>query len=1217
MERFDPVATVAILAGLQTEARFQANHIRLDWAIRIALACARGTRRPSRGDLNELLNSGLEKARVLRLEDPIEGFFVEPVPTDQGDFLILAGAGQHAGPYTEAVYTAFSRLKDAEPKRQGLRWALAALRLSDALVNRCGLERRQIGSGTFQGKLGVPHEAALRAYPARMRFDHAALEALGLGLEDLTPFILPQDRWRDLLAAAPGDSILEFRPLVALDDGVLVAAPSALTTGARAILIDLAVEGGVEGDLQHHLIDVEGEAVVDSGFARIDRFPVSRAGRFLVREMGREVSPRRYVHYLHIMDDFKGWPDAAFGAPVDQPDMASLITARIKNVRGQLEAQDGFEEGLSVVFLGGWGGARSFALPNDTGAPNWEILLIPTADAAAIARCDGGTVRDLWRLQKQHSRVEHQGFRLATINGPLNLFHWWRLTEHQLVPPRSRDATPPITIDFGLDHVLEARREGFEALDHRALPYIDGTFKRVCRLDPKGYVGDLEPIYGSDDDLRAGRFVTAVAAGPLVFWLQLDTDRKDARGFDKYETLKAALNWAERTLPPFWHRYGADVTPRPTGAMLAVEWPDAPAERRLEDHEVAAAVVLETDTPLPRITLRPDWQWSLRRPDNIAEVELATRLLELVARQLGVTAARSELRDLVVKTAGSEHLRWRHSFLVSRAIDFMKHYGLIDRFRPIPVSAGALLKCGSAFIVRPRSEGLRIEGADACAAFLTAFAEAQLEILRRGVARFNKRAFITAAFEALQAALGEARSWEMTARAVRTIHGVGDDHRGSLERDVETNGVIRAVSMLIEIGSAEAAEADGAIVGDMDLAELQALALMVFMAADLVPGLKGGWVRPTVQISPTGEVMTDHGLIHDALMSSAERRHQRERARQSAAYETQFDPPARNRELPADLLAAISAEYLVDSDAVLDLPTATAHLAGARDEGVLVIRRSDLVATLEGEDAMQGKRLAPLVDRLTMPVRNGWNDLSGGFAPKDFDLSRFDRPASLIARPIIVVERGEDPVLAVAPAVIERCLFHNLGGAMQGTLQNEFWKSRAMRAFTGAAGARTGIEFNDEVAARVSQLGLTAWPSAKPAWALNTKATPEVEELGDVDVLAVSADGTRVWVIEVKDLKLCRTLGEVARRLAEYRGVTGAKGRPDKMLRHLRRVTYVREHAAALVGRLKLSAPPKVSGLVVVRAPQPMAHSQIGTVDGRVVMFEDLETVPWGAGWTG
>lgn len=193
---------------------------------------------------------------------------------------------------------------------------------------------------------------------------------------------------------------------------------------------------------------------------------------------------------------------------------------------------------------------------------------------------------------------------------------------------------------------------------------------------------------------------------------------------------------------------------------------------------------------------------------------------------------------------------------------------------------------------------------------------------------------------------------------------------------------------------------------------------------------------------------------------------------------------------------------------------------------------------------------------------------------------------------------------------------HDWSRARQGTLQNEFWSSRAMRAFTGAAGGRTGIEFNDEVAARVSQLGLKASPSAKPAWALNTRATPEVEKLGDVDVLAVSADGTRVWVIEVKDLKLCRTLGEVARRLAEYRGVTDAKGRPDKMLRHLRRVTYVREHAAALVGRLKLPAAPQISGLVVVRAPQPMAHSQVGTVDSRVVMFDDLETVPWGAGWS-
>ncbi len=51
-----------------------------------------------------------------------------------------------------------------------------------------------------------------------------------------------------------------------------------------------------------------------------------------------------------------------------------------------------------------------------------------------------------------------------------------------------------------------------------------------------------------------------------------------------------------------------------------------------------------------------------------------------------------------------------------------------------------------------------------------------------------------------------------------------------------------------------------------------------------------------------------------------------------------------------------------------------------------------------------------------------------------------------------------------------------------------------------------------------------------------------------------------------------------------------SKGRekPDKLLRHLHRVQYLRQRNSALCGRLKLESPPEVKGLLIVDAPQPM-----------------------------
>ena len=240
---------------------------------------------------------------------------------------------------------------------------------------------------------------------------------------------------------------------------------------------------------------------------------------------------------------------------------------------------------------------------------------------------------------------------------------------------------------------------------------------------------------------------------------------------------------------------------------------------------------------------------------------------------------------------------------------------------------------------------------------------------------------------------------------------------------------------------------------------------------------------------------------------------------------------------------------------------------------------------------------------------------ASGYSPRDTDLSKFDRRLSLIARPIVSLSSEEDPILAIAPALIERTALHNMSGALSGALQGQFWESRQMIAFAGASGARTGLEFNEAVASGFEGLGLKASHSVKPWVCLNQKKTEKLENLGDIDVLVINSSGTVVWVCEAKDLKLCRTLGEAAQRLSEYRGVS-KDGKPDKLLRHLRRVEYLRANAAALAKQLKLPTVPTVHGAVIVNSPQPMeqlVHEYVQ--DSAVVMLDEIGSIPWEAGW--
>ena len=98
-------------------------------------------------------------------------------------------------------------------------------------------------------------------------------------------------------------------------------------------------------------------------------------------------------------------------------------------------------------------------------------------------------------------------------------------------------------------------------------------------------------------------------------------------------------------------------------------------------------------------------------------------------------------------------------------------------------------------------------------------------------------------------------------------------------------------------------------------------------------------------------------------------------------------------------------------------------------------------------------------------------------------------------------------------------------------------------------------------------------------------------------------------MIEAKNLRLCRTEAEVAARLSEYRGkmIQDSRGRdkPDKMLRHIRRVQHLRQRNGALCGRLKLPAPPEVRGLLIVDAPQPINFYMLEQLEDSESAFLD------------
>ena len=973
------------------------------------------------------------------------------------------------------------------------------------------------------------------------------------------------------------------------------------------------LDTGRDGALAEALLVVQAERLSETRFAQTDEVATHGGLGEPIRSHVFEYSTGRYMHLEQIAGDFAGWRELGFGEPWPANSArGARIIASIRNAHEGVKNEPGYCFGATLYLMGGWGkGERvDFARPDDL--EGWRFMGIEIADAIALSGCSDGTLGDFWRVDVLADMVRRQGFGLQNLSGPLNLFQWWRETSHTLVPQSQRDITPPLQLSMPTDSLFAARREGMEAHDRRTVAWPGGGFRPVVRLDPHATFGTLEPIYVSFQALRARRLVGVTLAGARPAWLEIVRPEEPEALSAAYQNWAAALHWLTLVVPLLDDAGAGQMLP-PVLVTLELS---GPADFGGEVPDEAA---LDADIA---IEIRPDqvvvqagnvWQQGARRIDNRGEVALAAALLEGVSWATGRPIERAEALARVLQAVPSSDVRWRHTYQPERAADVLRLHGILSqRFREMPRSAVSLIKHGHAFGPE-RTPGTVITGKEACARHLSELHVSSLAVLLGGVAYYDRTELVSTALGMMQAGIADEQHWALTARALRGIYGHDTDLVVSLAQRSRVNAILRASAILAEVAASHAPESGGMHVGEMDYDELAAMALHHFGYCELVPSLAGDRLTPKLIVSPTGDLLYDHGFGDETLAPSAAAMHSEQRQRHIGDYGWWLArEPGAPSTLEPDLVAALQAEYGVSSATFGDFVSGLCDLAVSAGHDVMVVTRSELIARVRDAKGIDEAALVLLVDRLTLPCRDGWDDVPPGAHSNDYDLGRFDRPQSLIGRPLIALSQGPDPLLAVGPAAVERAFVHNLSGALTGNLQDRFWSSREMRSHVGRAANRAGMAFNDGIAEDLRALGLPADASIAPWACLNHKATPTIKLLGDIDVLAFSPDRGHAWVIEAKDIKLCRTLGETARRLSDYRGQLRAGGKPDNLLRHLDRVAYVRAHAADLAKRLKLDAVPQVHGLVVVDTPQPMIFVEANpSIDARFIRRRDLSAIDW------
>jgi hypothetical protein len=1013
-----------------------------------------------------------------------------------------------------------------------------------------------------------------------------------------------------------GDTPLEFHPLQAIPSGIIVLSPSNLSVAVRALMVRAANAGSMGDTLQHTLLLKQQEYAESSGFWPVSSLFLSPPNGYLLRTSVCEYAPGRFLHTIQIPATFDGFPARAFGSMREPgPEPSRFIVDDIERFWQFLSERQDFRLGVTVLLLGGWGTPHAVGLPIDNArAPaNWLRLPLSFNEAAVLGACEDGHFSDIVRMLQQVKRLEDNGFELEYVNGIVNLFGFWRTTHGNLIPEHLTQIVPPCSISLPINELLAPRREAAHNRDIRALPTVPRGFKITQRLD-WGDPSDLRPIYASLDDAKRNKMLGAAFFGTRVWWIEC-VKSGPLDGDWPYRVWTAILQWLSaigsaviNSTPdafPIGLR-GVEVLVPPRMALVPID-PAALAKANAR----AALTVRPATAGIPaRVTIAEAWLQQLGAAENDAEVELVAAVLEAVS--MTGTMTRANLAEQVRTTINSIDWRWLHVREGLTPLDELVGAGVVGEFRERSFSAHALAKCGSVWTFWDRTKGFEINGESNCKEFLANYRTGLLAELIARVRLMDRQKIAIACGLQYEAARAEQDQWRSTIRAMRAIRGTDAD-ASAFKRQNAINAVLRASKTICELATCEAS-VSGLRADQADLDELFALALLVVGNGQLFALISAGLHEPTLRISPAGDLMSDHSVHTALLRPSAELMNRRVLDDAAQAYPRRrirrsSDGGAERTAWTPDLRAAVEAEYRTSVEAFANLQFALVNLAEARREGAFTMRRSDLAAALDANPAYPSASTTTLLERLTLPRRNSWRDIPAGMTASDFNLSRFDRPYSIINRPLVALDDSADPLILVAPLFVSDACMYSLSGLRDGTLNNTYWVSDLARAYAGAQGHAMGEQFEDDVCDRLQGLGLQAWTRRPLSWALNMKVG---QSLGNIDVLAVGRDRRRVWVIEAKNLRLCRTETEVASRLSEYRGRANrdrnGRERPDKMLRHIRRVGYLRAHASALCSRLELDVTPEVNGLLVVDAPQPMSFFAAEQLhDGQTVMLDAID----------
>lgn len=1221
MSSFDPIKTAGTFGGLLLEPRLQANCLRLEALVHLALFVCKGKRKPGRKQIQRwfrILGSG----RCGMLEDPAEDVFVSNIETSRGNFKIVEGLAESAGFYLQRFVNLLEEMPDKRPfsiLREGI---FSLLTLSDLICQRAGLIRYQLGEEIKQET--VPLEIAENAsrYRALIRFTQEDLALLGVDVSVLQAcsFLYDHD---DQRGAFPlGHTPLERHPIVVHADDVHLILPTSVSNAIRRMIVDFfgTLKDGREALVRNLALEYE-RCLAETTFLKGGpKQPVrfSRTKNGAIAALLLEVDEGRFISFVFFMDTLEQFDDLGLlGTNPDPEQIVYDLDYCIDDLLKAARARPNFLECLTIVVSCGVGRGLNMTLSGKR-RENWRLLSLSAADFWTLAWVDRFENLTFWRVLDAEQRLKELDVELHNFNGFLNLVAWARMLNGHLVPHGD------IPSDFGEGHafvVIEQNRlrllrhEVATSFDPHVVPYVDGSFKSVCKINESIFEEDRAlPLYASLKFVEGKGLSTVYLAQGRVWWAELETD-KLAKGVSLYDRWQILTTWLPRIAPVLEREFDQFL---PTGVLWSVAFFDAagdlpPTTERASYDEALEAISFEIDRANATVRVRTSeaFERAIFNEANIAERALVYRTVEAFAHLSDRILSGADIDQLVDKIVPSNKARQTHRFRAREFRDFVHEQlssppVLIDDFDD------ATPRLGLGWRSRDRSLGDEISGKSECTEYLNALVTSVEDEVCSEVRSFNRQALIEFALLQHERAVLDRDRWRGTSGAVLALR---KDQQAAAEKiadhEFKLNAVFQATRLLVEIAVCECPVEGGRELGDLDFCRLMSKILIASHFGGCSDAIRWDAMEPRLRITPLGDVHLNYDYFDNVLVPFGKAGVSDTVASAIENYGKQLEEDEARDEIssafPSDFVSAWHEEFGFDLEAQRPVIDCLENLGITESKALLAMRRSELIEVVQAQTELNMEKAAIILDGWTLSPRAGWKHIPEGYKDADRQPWRFGRRLSVLRRPIIQIDKESDPILILASGLLRDSFSYVVGNYYRGAFPQWQITSRGMKKWTGTIFDEDGRKFSAKVADKVRAHGWKAETEVKVTKLLRKGFE---RDFGDVDVVAWEPSSGKVVLMECKDLKYKKTTGEIAEQISDFRGEFDSRGKPDLLRKHLDRVALIQQHEAELAQFVDMHRIVQIEHMLVFRNPVPMRYAW-GALGARTQLhtYADLDSV--------